>query len=266
MKRPVHKYENIAKLYSIMDRQPHIMVPRKPAGVVVGRSSACDIRLGGADVSSKHCQFSLSSNNKKEYLLLTDMSSNGTAVNNEVLGKGTTTLLRSGDKISFAKSGSYIFRYVSDEQENMVQRSFFDDYILLNQLGSGHYAVVKEARDRTTGDIVAVKIFHPSKTSSKGSSEEEAKLKQEMALLLAINHPNIVRFISHYVEPINAFSSTTYLEINPQNSYFFIFCLYFGFHCSTLQTSFCSHYLQLGASVGKPLLLIKLTQSLRVSI
>lgn len=199
------------------DSIPHILVPRKPAGVVVGRSSSCDIRLGGADISLKHCQFSLSSNNRNEYLLLTDMSSNGTAVNGETLGRGSTALLRSGDKISFAKSGTFIFRYLVDEQENAV-RSFFDDYILMNQLGTGHYAIVKEARDRTSGDVVAVKIFHPIKTAGQASSEEEAKFRQEMNLLLSINHPNIVKFISHYVEPINEFSSTTYLVLEKVNS------------------------------------------------
>lgn len=194
------------------------MIPRKPAGVVVGRSSTCDIKMGGADISSKHCQFSLSSNTGKEYLLLTDMSSNGTGVNGEILGRGSTVLLRSGDKISFAKTASYIFRYLSDDVDSPVQRSFYDDYILLNQLGSGHYAVVKEARDRTSGDIVAVKIFHPSKSSGGGNATEDAKLRQEMGLLLSINHPNIVRFISHYVEPVNAFSSTTFLVLEKVNN------------------------------------------------
>lgn len=216
-KKPLHKYEPLAKLYNVKDEAPHILIPRKPAGVLVGRSGACDIKLGGADISSKHCQFSLSSNNRKEYLLLTDMSSNGTAVNGETLGVGSTVLLRSGDKISFAKSGTYIFRYLVDGQENTVT-SFFNDYILMNQLGTGHYAVVKEARDRTTGDIVAVKIFHPNKNAGQGNSDEDAKLRQEMNLLLSINHPSIVKFISHYVEPINEFSSTTYLVLEKVNS------------------------------------------------
>lgn len=215
-KRPLFKYEGIAKLYSSKEQFPHLIIPRKPAGVVVGRSSSCDIRLSGADISSKHCQFSLLSQNGKDFLLLTDISSNGTGVNGEILGKGSTVVLRSGDKISFAKTAVYIFRYLNDES-SAVPHSFFDDYILLNQLGSGHYAVVKEARDRTSGDIVAVKIFHPSKTGL-ASAAEDAKLKQEMELLLSINHPNIVRFISHYVEPVNAFSSTTFLVLEKVNN------------------------------------------------
>lgn len=216
MKRPLHKYASIAKLFSVKDGQSHILLPRKPAGVTVGRSSSCDISIPGRDISSKHCQFSLSINNRQEYLLLTDTSSNGTSLNGEVLGKGNTAILRSGDRIQFAKSSTYIFRYLHDDKENKPT-SFFNDYILQEQLGSGHYAVVKEARDRTTGDIVAVKIFHPNKTGS-GSNEEDDKLKQEMNLLLSINHPNIVKFISHYVEPINEYSSTTYLVLEKVNS------------------------------------------------
>lgn len=215
-KRPLHKYLSIAKLFNVKDGQ-HILLPRKPAGITVGRSSSCDVKLSGSDISSKHCQFSLSINNRKEYLLLTDTSLNGTTVNGETLGKGTTILLRSGDRIDFAGSCKYIFRYLLEDKEN-IPRSFFDDYILQQQLGTGHYAIVKEARDRTTGDIVAVKIFHPNKTGVVGSDEEEAKLRQEMNLLLSINHPNIVKFISHYVEPINEFSSTTYLVLEKVNS------------------------------------------------
>lgn len=195
------------------ETQPHILIPRKPAGVLVGRSSTCDVRIAGLDISSRHCQFSLSSNSRQEFLMLTDLSSNGTGVNGEILGRGTTVLLRSGDKISFAKSGTFIFRYLND---NSARRSFFDDYILQGQLGSGHYAVVKEARDRTSGDIVAVKIFHPNKTGS--GSPDDDKLRQEMELLLSISHPNIVQFISHYVEPISEGTATTYLVLEKVNS------------------------------------------------
>lgn len=198
--------------------EQHILIPRIPQGVTVGRSSNCDIKILGSDVSSKHCKFNLSNNNGKDYLLVTDMSSNGTFINGESLGNGISTLLRSGDKISFARAGTFIFRYVADG-DGSASKSFFDDYILQNQLGTGHYAVVKEARDRTTGDIVAVKIFHPNKTSSGANSgNEDAKLRQEMNLLLSTQHPNIVRFISHYVEPINEYSSTTYLVLEKVNS------------------------------------------------
>lgn len=219
-KRQVLRYKIIAKLYSTSANQPHINIPRKPSGVVVGRSSSCDIKIVGGDVSSKHCQFTLTLNNNQELLYVTDLSSNGLLINDERLGKGSNAILRSGDKIDFAKTGgSYIFRYsfdIESERPELQRKTFFDDFILGNQLGSGHYAVVREARDRSTGDIVAVKIFHPNK-SSQGQNDD-AKLQQEMNLLLSINHPNIVKFISHYVEPINQYSVTTYLVLEKMNS------------------------------------------------
>lgn len=218
-KRHVVRYENIAKLYSTTDGQPHIILPRKPSGVTIGRSSACDLKITGNDVSSKHCQLTLTLNNNQEYLYITDLSSNGLFLNDEKLGKGSSAILRSGDKVGFAKMGGiYIFRYSFDETtpEKTHKKTFFDDYILGTQLGSGHYAIVKEARERSTGDIVAVKIFHPNKSSTHFNDDD--KLQQEMNLLLSIDHPNIVKFISHYIEPINYHSSTTYLVLEKMNS------------------------------------------------
>ncbi|CAK7903111.1 DNA damage response protein kinase Dun1p [[Candida] anglica] len=223
-KRVSHDFPTIAKLYGVIAEASHISIPRKSGGVVLGRSSACDLRISGTDVSSKHCQFSLACNEAgREFLYVTDMSSNGTFVNDELIGKASTTLLKSGDKLQFAKTGgAYIFRYAVDEVEDRNRKkSFFDDYIMGAPLGSGHYAVVKEARDRHSGDVVAVKIFHPNKGSNNVNTqkqeEETAKLQQEMNLLLSFNHPNIVKFISYYVEPISQHSVTTYLVLEKMN-------------------------------------------------
>lgn len=209
----------IAKLFSTKGSQTHVNIPRKHAPIIIGRSSSCDIRIAGSDVSSKHCQLTISVSNDQEYLHIKDLSSNGVYVNDEKLGKGSKVLLRSGDKITFAKTGgTYIIRYIIDLKDSAAPptKAFFDDYILGVQLGSGHYAVVKEARSRANGDVVAVKIFHPNK---KGYDKtEDAKLQQEMNLLLSINHPNIVKFIARYVEPINEYAVNTYLVLEKMNS------------------------------------------------
>lgn len=217
-KKTTVNYDAIGKLYSLRDQTPHIIIPRKSSGVVIGRSSSCEIRLTGNDVSLKHCRLTITVKRQRDYIYITDLSTNGTLVNDETLGKGTTILLKSGDKVKFARTGGdFIFRYSHEPNGTDAPRSFFDDYILGTQLGSGHYAVVKEARDRTSGDIVAVKIFHPNRTGS-GDAQEDAKLQQEMNLLLSINHPNIVKFISRYVEPISPHAMTTYLVLEKMNS------------------------------------------------
>lgn len=221
IKRQAFGYKPIARLYNIKPGQQHMSIPRKTEDVLIGRSSSCDVRINGNDVSSKHCKLTLTINNNREYLCIKDLSSNGTYLNDEIIGKDSSILLRSGDKLDFAKTGgSYIFRYIIDIKNTKIQqsKSFFDDYILGEQLGSGHYAVVKEATDRSTGDVVAVKIFHPNKTNGQGNENDDVKLQQEMNLLLSINHPNIVRFISHYVEPINQYSVTSYLVLEKMNN------------------------------------------------
>lgn len=197
-------------------------LPRKET-IFIGRSSSCDLKIQGIDVSSKHCKFVLvHAGNSGERLNVFDLSSNGLKINGELLGKGSSIILKTGDVLTFAKTGgSFIFRYIRDVkeegQEQTLKGSFFDDYILGRQLGSGHYAVVKEAKDKKTGKIVAVKIFNPNKSGSSSKTEDE-KLQQEMNLLLSIDHPNIVKFVSHYVEPINDHSVNTYLVLEKMNS------------------------------------------------
>lgn len=198
----------------------HVSLSKKPSGLLIGRSSSCDIKISGVDVSSKHSKLSLATNNVLDYFFITDLSSNGTYVNDDKLGHGSSVLLKSGDKISFAKTGgTYIFRYDVDEiPKEKRSRSLYDDYIIGKQLGSGHYAVVKEARNRVTGDMVAVKIFHPNKSKNDDVQQEDSKLQQEIDLLLSISHPNIVKFISRYIEPINQHTVSTFLVLEKVNS------------------------------------------------
>ncbi|WLF81039.1 serine/threonine protein kinase [Lodderomyces elongisporus] len=215
--------EIIAKIYSIRNH-PTLSIPHK-SRVTIGRSSSCDVRIQGLDVSSKHCEMNLitlpQSDSQMEYLNIVDLSSNGLYINDEKLGKGSKVILKTGDKIAFAKTGgTYIFRYMGDdlpEGSQVKKQAFFDEYIIGKQLGSGHYAVVKEAKSKRTGEIVAVKVFHPNKSSS-GSGTQDKKLQQEMDLLLSINHPNIVQYRGHYIEPNSSGSVNTYLVLEKMNS------------------------------------------------
>ncbi|CAN3501307.1 DNA damage response protein kinase Dun1p [Diutina catenulata] len=209
------KYSLVARLINVKSGTI-VSIPRNPEGIVVGRSSSCDIKLTGNDISSRHAQFSLSFRDGHEIITVRDTSSNGLYVNGERLGNQGKAVLKSGDKLDFAKSHTFIFRYVRDIEGG--RSSFFDDYILGAQLGAGHYAVVKEARSRASGEVVAVKIFHPRKSATPQAAEaEDAKLTQEMELLLSVSHTNIVKFIGKYTEPIAENQTTTYLVLEKMN-------------------------------------------------
>lgn len=193
----------------------NIVIPRDRT-VKVGRSRSCDVRVSPLDCSTKHCEIGVSNVNGQEIIYLKDLSSNGTFVNGTLVGKGNTCLVRNGDKVSFASSCHYILRYRSAGNTAV---SFFDSYILTETLlGTGHYAQVKEAIRRKTGEVCAVKIFNPAKHSvGKSGNEEAAKLNRELDILTKLNHPNIVGFYDAFLEPIDQTTVTTYLVLEKVN-------------------------------------------------
>lgn len=153
------------------------------------------------------------------YLNIVDLSSNGTFVNGARISN-KSVLLKDGDKVNFAKTGSYVFKYEKNEdnKENttgVIQSGFNDEYILGKELGSGHYATVNEAINRKTGNRFAVKIFKPQKIDDAKRSQ---KFNQELNVLMSIQHENIVKLIDRYIEPINKFCVTTYLVLEKVNS------------------------------------------------
>ncbi|VEU20562.1 DEKNAAC101488 [Brettanomyces naardenensis] len=206
---------NIAAiLYSLdPENSGNLRIPRRQS-VRIGRSRRCDLVISAADCSSVHCQIGVSIVNGQEVLYLKDLSSNGTFVNGTLAGKGNTCLIRNGDRLGFASSCQYIVKY--SESKNRAA-SFFDSYILSdNVLGTGHYAQVREAVCRKTGEVCAVKIFNPSKHSAAGE-EDTVKFNRELDILTKLDHPNVVKFYGTFLEPVSEDQMTTYLVLEKVN-------------------------------------------------
>lgn len=66
---------------------------------------------------------------------------------------------------------------------------------MLCQLGRGSYGAVYKARDRATGDIVAVKIVPLSE------GDDPAEMAHEITVLAACDHPNVVRYLGSWQAP-----------------------------------------------------------------
>ena len=66
-----------------------------------------------------------------------------------------------------------------------------DDEMGASAPGRGSYGAVYKARDRATGDIVAVKVVPLSE------GDDPALLAQEITVLAACDHPNVVRYLVH---------------------------------------------------------------------
>lgn len=83
-----------------------------------------------------------------------------------------------------------------------------DDYQMGVKLGEGAFAVVKKAKHKTTGKVYAIKIVN---RSSLNSNMDNA-LKDEVAVLKALNHDNIYKLDDVVVTINNYYLVTEYLD------------------------------------------------------
>src|SRR6266404_5810672 len=78
-------------------------------------------------------------------------------------------------------------------------------YELLAEVGRGGMGVVYKARDRQTGDLVAIKVIHPSIASDPHLIE---RFTNELLLARRITHKNVCR-----VYDLNEFGGTTVISM-----------------------------------------------------
>mmetsp|Transcript_17337 Transcript_17337/g.22537 ORF Transcript_17337/g.22537 Transcript_17337/m.22537 type:complete len:358 (-) Transcript_17337:550-1623(-) len=75
-------------------------------------------------------------------------------------------------------------------------KKFSDVYKMGKELGSGAFSVVKEGTQKASGESYAIKIV----TKTKLSEEDEAALKDEIAVLKDMKHPNIIMLYDVFEE------------------------------------------------------------------
>ncbi|PYH81402.1 Pkinase-domain-containing protein [Aspergillus uvarum CBS 121591] len=157
-----------------------------PGGYLVGRHRECDLVLKIPTVSNRH--FLLFPENKKgdSIAVLEDLSSNGTFVNDAIVGRNQHRELEDGDEITILDQARFVFRYPRIRDTNR----FRQQYRILQQLGKGHFASVYLCVERATGIHYAVKLFE--KRSSDSQKSQTDALQQEIGLLMGVSHPNLL--------------------------------------------------------------------------
>lgn len=93
-------------------------------------------------------------------------------------------------------------------KQQQINISVFDKYVIGKELGSGHYAVVKEGINKQSGQAVAIKIFHPQQNDDKKKSRQ---FREETNILMSVQHPNIVNLLDSFVEPVSKMQIQKYL-------------------------------------------------------
>ncbi|KAI1142742.1 Pkinase-domain-containing protein [Hypoxylon sp. FL0543] len=155
-------------------------------GYLIGRHPECDVIVDDPVVSNRHCLIFTENKGDDAVAILEDLSSNGTFVNEAIVGRNQRRELQEQDEIAVMDKARFIFRYPRSRNSS----AFLQQYTLLDRLGKGHFAEVYLCVEKSTGQRYAVKIF----TKNPGMDEKSKTdgLQQEIAVLMGVSHPNVL--------------------------------------------------------------------------
>lgn len=165
-------------------------------GYLVGRHSECDVIVDIPTISNRHCLLFSERKHGETIAVLEDLSSNGTFVNEGMVGRNNRRELEDGDEITILDQARFMFRYPRHKSESSAFRS---QYRILQQLGKGHFATVFLCIEKATGHKFAVKRFERRTGDSQRSQTEG--LQQEIAVLMSVSHPNVLCLKDTFDEP-----------------------------------------------------------------
>ncbi|KAF7620130.1 hypothetical protein AFLA_005444 [Aspergillus flavus NRRL3357] len=157
-----------------------------PGGYLVGRHPECDLVINVPTISNRH--FLIFPENRKggSVAIMEDLSSNGTFINDAIVGRNKHRELEDGDEVTILDEARFVFRYPRTRETS----GFRQQYRLLQQLGKGHFATVYLCAERSTGTQYAVKVFEKRPGDSQKSQVDA--LQQEIGLLMGVSHPNLL--------------------------------------------------------------------------
>jgi serine/threonine-protein kinase CHEK2 len=115
--------------------------------------------------------------------MLEDTSGNGTFVNDALVGRNNRRELRDGDEVSIIQEAYFYFKY----PKHRMTSAFKQNYVIMDQLGKGHFATVYLGIDKTSGQRWAIKKFDVTREKNRLDG-----LQQEIAVLMGISHPSLL--------------------------------------------------------------------------
>ncbi|KAL2866788.1 cytochrome P450 [Aspergillus lucknowensis] len=159
---------------------------RRPGGYLIGRHPECDLVLNIPTVSNRHLLVFPENRKGDTVAILEDLSSNGTFVNDAIVGRNKHRELEDGDEVTILDEARFVYRYPRTKNIN----GFLQQYRVSQQLGKGHFATVYLCVERATGAQYAVKVFEKRLGDSQKSQNDS--LMQEIGLLMSVSHRNLL--------------------------------------------------------------------------
>jgi len=164
-----------------------------------GRNATCDITYTKTTrLSNKHFKIWSGDSN----VLIQDVSTNGTWVNNQRLVKGQNYILSQGDEVSVGIGvPKDVVRFIvffpkvqTPSNNSTIEEGINKEFSIKDEIiGQGAFAIVKKAVERSTGKTYAVKII--SKRKIMGNTDG---VSRELEILRRLDHPGIVRLRGFY--------------------------------------------------------------------
>jgi len=129
-----------------------------------------------------------------------DVSTNGTYVNSDIIGKGNKKMLQNGSTVELLRntkskemSIAWIFQDCrADEEEEHEEGGPHTKYHLREVLGTGNFATVKLAIHKETGEHWAIKIVDKKKFMISNATKRANPLLDEVKILTKLKHENII--------------------------------------------------------------------------
>ncbi|KFX95425.1 hypothetical protein V490_03895 [Pseudogymnoascus sp. VKM F-3557] len=155
-------------------------------GYLIGRHPECDLLIEGPIVSNRHCLIFEENKGDQSVAVLEDLSSNGTFVNEALIGRNKRRELKDNDEITILDKARFLFRYPQSRETS----AFEEQYEIIDKLGKGHFAEVYLCVEKSTGQRYAVKVFTKNPDLEERSKTEG--LQQEIAVLMGVSHPTLL--------------------------------------------------------------------------
>ncbi|OBT98778.1 hypothetical protein VE01_03382 [Pseudogymnoascus verrucosus] len=155
-------------------------------GYLIGRHPECDLLIEGPIVSNRHCLIFEENKGDQSVAVLEDLSSNGTFVNEALIGRNKRRELKDNDEITILDKARFLFRYPQYRETSAFQ----EQYEIIDKLGKGHFAEVYLCVEKSTGQRYAVKVFTKNPDLEERSKTEG--LQQEIAVLMGVSHPTLL--------------------------------------------------------------------------
>ncbi|KAJ7028574.1 kinase-like domain-containing protein, partial [Mycena alexandri] len=182
--------------------------------IKIGRDPKNNVVLPWKCVSALHAVITWNGEiGGSSVVTIMDKSSNGTYLNDKMIGKEGTRVLAQGVEVSFGpvrdtgKENRPEYRYTYRDLAS-ERRDVHKKYDFAIELGQGTFARVYKALEKGTSKWVAVKVIPQVIPAQRAktmrfnlSPAGEATAFREITIMRSLRHPNICEFLDHFENP-----------------------------------------------------------------